>query len=159
MSIINETKKYLHMLVKILVFILILCAFKLVESFFEVRRMPEVYVVSYLVFAYFILARLFSEKKEKLMMAAYIFIDTAAVAFFLRKGTKYLVLYLVFFFILSVIMIFIYYYFNKNERKDKKRKFLIFLIPCYFLFIKLIFAMTYIYLHIDEYNIFSLWYL
>ena len=105
MSIINETKKYLHMLVKILVFILILCAFKLVESFFEVRRMPEVYVVSYLVFAYFILARLFS------------------------------------------------------ERKDKKRKFLIFLIPCYFLFIKLIFAMTYIYLHIDEYNIFSLWYL
>ena len=34
MSIINETKKYLHMLVKILVFILILCAFKLVESFF-----------------------------------------------------------------------------------------------------------------------------
>ena len=68
MSIINETKKYLHMLVKILVFILILCAFKLVESFFEVKRMPEMYVISYFVFAYFILARLFSERKEKIMI-------------------------------------------------------------------------------------------
>ncbi|MCP1224747.1 hypothetical protein [Sebaldella sp. S0638] len=159
MSIINETKKYLHMLVKMLVFILILCAFKLVESFFEVKRMPEVYAVSYLAFAYFILARLFSERKEKLMIVMYIIADTAAVAYFLRKGTGYMVLYLIFFFILSVIMVLVYYYFNKNEKKDKKRKFLIFLIPCYFLFIKLIFAITYIYLHIDEYNIFSLWYL
>ena len=159
MSIINETKKYLHMLVKILVFILILCAFKLVESFFEVKRMPEMYVASYLVFAYFILGRLFSEKKEKLMMVVYILADTAMVDYFLKKGHGYIIVYLLFFFALSAVMICVYYYFNKNERKNKKRKFLIFLIPCYLFFMKLIFAITYIYLHIDEYNIFSLWFL
>ena len=159
MSIINETKKYLHMLVKILVFILILCAFKLVESFFEVRRMPEMYVISYFVFSYFILARLFSERKEKIMMMIYIFIDTAVLIYLLKKGTGYMMLYLAFFLILSVMMIIMYYYFNKNERKDRRRKFLIFLIPCYSLFIKFVFALTYIYLHIDEYNIFSLWFL
>ena len=159
MSIINETEKYLHMLVKILVFILILCAFKLVESFFEVKRMPEVYVISYLVFDYFIFGRLFSEQKEKLMMIIYIFIDTAVLIYFMKKETGHMMAYLVFFLILSLIMITVYYYFNKNERKDKRRKFLIFLIPCYSLLIKLIFALTYIYLHIDEYNIFSLWFL
>ena len=91
MSIINETEKYLHMLVKILVFILILCAFKLVESFFEVKRMPEVYVISYLVFDYFILGRLFSEKKEKLMMIIYIFIDTAVLIYLMKKDQVILV--------------------------------------------------------------------
>ena len=159
MSIINETKKYLHMLVKILVFILILCAFKLVESFFEVKRMPEIYVVSYLIFAYFILGRLFSEKREKLMMIIYILADTAVLSYFMKKGTGHMALYLIFFIIESAVVVIMYYRFNKSERKDKKRKFLIFLIPCYLLFIKLIFAVTYIYLHIDEYNIFSLWFL
>ncbi len=158
MSIINETKKYLHMLVKMLVFILILCVFKLIESFFEVRRMPEVYVTSYLVFAYFILGRLFSEKKEKLMIVIYILLDTAVLGYFMKTDKNY-GRYLLFFFILSVIVILIYNYFNKYERIDKKRRFLIFLIPCYLLFIKLIFAITYVYLHIDEYNIFSLWFL
>ena len=159
MSIINETKKYLHMMVKILVFILILCAFKLVESFFEVRRMPEIYLISYLVFAYFILGRLFSEKKEKIMVIIYILLDTAGLYYFMKMGTKYITVYLVFFFILSAIIVLVYYYFNKNEKKDRKRRFLIFLIPCYLLFMKLIFAITYVYLHIDEYNIFSLWFL
>jgi hypothetical protein len=159
MSVINETKKYLHMLVKILVFVLILCAFKLVESFFEVKRMPEVYVISYLLFAYFILGRLFTEKKEKLMMIIYILSDTAMVAYFIKKGSGHAVRYLFFFIILSAVMVLIYSYFNRSEIKNKKRRLLILLIPCYLLFIKLIFAITYIYLHIDEYNIFSLWFL
>ncbi|MDR2879087.1 MAG: hypothetical protein LBV03_04150, partial [Fusobacteriales bacterium] len=97
MSIINETKKYLHMLVKILVFILILCAFKLVESFFVVRYMSEMYVISYFVFAYFILSRLFSERREKIMMMIYIFIDTAVFIYLLKNGARYMMLYLVFF--------------------------------------------------------------
>lgn len=159
MSIINETKKYLHMLVKILVFILILCGFKLVESFFEVKRMSELYLFSYLAFAYFILGRLFSEKKEKIMVIIYIFADTAAAFYFMKKRDGEMLEYLVFFLILSVIMILTYYYFNKAEIRDTKRKFLIFLIPCYLSFMKLIFVITYVYLHIDEYNIFSSWFL
>ena len=159
MAIINETKKYLHMLVKILVFILVLCGLKLIESFFEVRRMPEAYLISYLVFSYFILGRLFSERKEKLLILVYILLEAFMGYYIIEKNIKQIILYIVVFIILSVIMIIVYEFFNRDVKKREKNKLLIFLIPCYLIFIKFIFLITYVYLHIDEYNFFALWFL
>lgn len=159
MPIINETKKYLHMLVKMLIFILVLCGLKLIESFFDLKRMPEAYSVSYLIFAYFILGRLFTLRKEKIMMMFYIVLDFWAMSYLIKKDVRFLTIYLAVFIFLSLLMVLVYTYFNKKEEKIERTRFLIFLIPCYLLFIKIIFLIIYIYLHIDEYNVLSLWFL
>ena len=156
MAIINETKKYLHMLVKNLFFVLTLCALKLVESFSEIKSVSVIYTGVYLFFSLFIIGRLFSTKKEKIMILLYLLIDTFTSIYLLEKKSYFYLKYFIFFILLSSLMILIYYFFNK---KEKKKEFLIFLIPFYLLFVKLTFVITYIYLHIDEFNIFHLWFL
>ena len=156
MAIINETKKYLHMLVKILFFVLTLCVLKLIESFFEIKNMSVIYTGIYLFFSLFIIGRLFSTKKEKIMIFLYLLADTFVSVHLLEKKSHFYLKYFIFFVLLSIIMILIYHFFNKEE---KRKDFLIFLIPFYLLFVKFIFVITYIYLHIDEFNIFILWFL
>ena len=156
MAIINETKKYLHMLVKILFFVLTLCVLKLIESFFEIKNMSVIYTGIYLFFSLFIIGRLFSTKKEKIMILLYLLTDTLVSIYLLEKKSYFYLKYFIFFVLLSSLMILIYYFFNK---KEKKKEFLIFLIPFYLLFVKLTFVITYIYLHIDEFNISHLWFL
>ena len=156
MAIINETKKYLHMLVKVLVFVLVLCVFKLIESFFEIKSMPIIYLGTYLFFSFFIIGRLFSTKKEKIMILIYLLIDTSMSIYLLEKKSLFFLKYIIFFILLSSLIIYIYHFFNKDE---KRKDILIFLMPFYLLFVKFIFIITYIYLHIDEFNIFTLWFL
>lgn len=156
MAIINETKKYLHMLVKILVFVLVLCVFKLIESFFEIKSMPIIYLLTYLFFSFFIIGRLFNTVREKIMILIYLLMDTLMTIYLLEKKSSFFLKYIILFILLSGLMVFIYHFFNKNE---KKKDLLIFLMPFYLLFVKFVFIITYVYLHLDEFNIFTLWFL
>ena len=144
MAVIKETKKYLHMLVKILVFVLVLCILKLIESFFEVKNLGLVYRASYFVFTYFIIGRLFNTPKEKLMVLLYLIIDQVSMERY-HMSIKYGVIFL----IINTALILTYFFLNKNEGK---KDFMIFLIPCYLTAVKIITVFVYIYLHIDDYN-------